>query len=90
MAALNVAIFITAALFTPEVSRAVGDEALIRGGRCGFAEPNEGANNNTKLSGISVLLNKRRVSADSYARACYNRAQYFLECNQYTVPRINW
>ena len=90
MAATHVALFGVAAIFSSEVSKAAGNETLIRGERCGDVLMDQEADDKTRIGGMSTVLLNRAVSADAYARSCYGSSQKSPECNLYTVRQIEW
>lgn len=89
LASLNLSIFGVASIYTSEITKAPGNESLIRGSACGFwgtipDDPREAE------FGLRSKSLSDAISATSYARACYNVTQNILECNRYINKEIKW
>lgn len=89
LALLNLVLFALAGVFSSEVAKAPGNEALIRSQNCG----------SMSLSNTSLMLEQSTYSskilndsmnAAAYARACYMDSHNPLLCNQYAKQQISW
>lgn len=76
-----------AGVFSSSVTKAQGDDALLRGSNCGWYSVSLHSNDTGFIR--SKNLNAT-VDAATYTRLCYGTSQQKLFCNQYTVPRIPW
>ena len=89
LALINLVLFALAGVFSAEVTKAAGNEALIRSPNCGSWDisfktgPQEQAAFRSK-----TLLDT--ISASTYARSCYGQVQNSLACSQYSQPNIPW
>ena len=87
LALLNLTVFGLAGVFSSEVTKAAGNETLIRSPNCGIL------NGSASLQ-PSETFNFREVSdtltATTYSRACYGNAQSSQQCNQYARPTVPW
>lgn len=91
VALLNIIFFAVASIFSSYVTRAAGNEVLIRSPRCGAlllkdyeSAPQQSFSDFNKLE-ISDTLN-----AASYSRACYGSTHDPLQCNQYAQRSLPW
>lgn len=90
VALLNVAIFGVAGIFSSEVTKAPGNETLIRGPRCGWwTLPSDGVGGSRTLIWTHKGLNDS-LAAAAYARACYQGAGNILECSKYVAKELEW
>ena len=86
LALINLVLFALAGVFSAEVTKAAGNETLIRSPNCGswnISGPQEQAIFRSK-----ILLDT--TSASTYAHSCYGQVQNTLACSQYTQPSIPW
>ena len=75
-------------IFSSEVSKATGDEVLIRSNNCGVFQYGDGAASD--LVYRTKSLNDTITSA-AYARQCYGSdSSSLLQCNQFAQPRIKF
>lgn len=86
------AIFAVAGVFSAEVTKAPGNETLIRSPHCGVLfDDIEGTDKTAKgLSGLNFLLANDTIAATAYSRACYGNAPGGSQCHQYAKPNIPW
>ena len=87
LAFLNISLFGLAGLFSSEVTKAAGNETLIRSPNCGYLNINV---NDTKETAFDTVDQDATVAATAYSRACYNTTQKSLQCNQYVQQSLNW
>jgi hypothetical protein len=80
--------FAIAGIFSSQVTKAVGNEALTRGQVCGSWDiPVTDAASNEAWQ--SKVLNET-INAATYARNCYGTAQDNLKCRSYVQQQISW
>ena len=74
-----------AIIFSSEVTKAVGTEALIMSPRCGMWATED-------MASFTIKSLTDSVAAADHARTCYygDLDQSRLQCNTYTVPRIDF
>ena len=78
-----------AGIFSSEVTRAAGNETLIR-------SPDYGVLNSTNpgsqqaLSAFEAIDARDTLSATTYSRACYGSTQNILQCAQYPKQQLPW
>ena len=87
LALLNLTIFAVAGIFSSEVTKAAGNETLVRSPNCGYLDiptddPKQTAWNTVELNDT--------LTATAYQRACYGGKQNTLQCNQYAQQSIPW
>lgn len=87
LAFLNLTLFGLAGIFSSEVTKAAGNETLIRSPNCGYL--NISTDDPKQLAFNSVDLNDT-LAATSYSRACYGSTQNNLQCNQYVQQSLPW
>lgn len=88
LAFVNLVLFALAGVFSAEVTKAAGNEVLVRSPKCGTW----GISSNSTPQQQAAFRSKTLLdstSASTYARSCYGQAQDPLACTQYTRPNIH-
>lgn len=81
-------VFTILAIFgSSEVTRAAGQERLIRSSQCGYWMTDESA---TRSRSFEVKTLRDLTNAAAYARECYGESANALQCNTYATPSIRW
>lgn len=77
LASLNLSVFGVASIYSSEITKAAGNESLIRGSTCGawLARPDGSVEGEFGYRSKSL---GDAISAASYARACYNNTRHIL------------
>ena len=93
LALANMALFGLAGIFSSEVTKAAGNETLLRSPSCGFLNLNSslgygGSDSKELLTASTALDSNDTLAASTYARACYGNTQNGLGCNQYVQQQI--
>ena len=90
LALLNIATFGVAGIFSSDVTKAAGNETLIRSPHCGYliVETGNGTFQDTVASN-GIDLNDT-LAATTYSRACYGNTENALGCNQYVRQQLHW
>lgn len=90
LALLNIATFGFAGIFSSDVTKAAGNETLIRSPHCGYlAVANGNVSFQTPAAASSLDLNDT-LAASTYTRACYGNTENALGCNQYVRQQLHW
>ena len=89
LAILNLVLFGIAGVFSSEVTKAAGDETLIRSPNCGLLELNATGTKQNQAAYHAVDLNDT-LAATTYSRACYEDTENVLQCNQYAQQQLKW
>ena len=90
LALLNIAAFGVAGIFSSDVTKAAGDETLIRSPHCGYLTVvNSSLTSQTSVASANIDLNDT-LAATTYSRACYGNTENALACNQYVRQRLHW
>lgn len=89
LALVNLFLFALAGVFSAEVTKAAGNEVLVRSPNCGTwaISPNSTLEQQAAFRSKTLLDS---TSASTYARSCYGQAQDPLACTQFTQPNIPW
>ena len=91
LALLNIVFFALASIFSSEVTRAAGNQVLIRSPHCGMLSP---TNLNFSSQATSQASDRLEVndtlSANTYAQACYSKTPDPLVCDQYAQHSLSW
>ena len=89
LALTNLILFALAGVFSAEVTKAAGNETLIRSPNCGSWDisPHTGPQEQAAFRSKTLL---DTTSASTYARSCYGEVQNPLACTQYAQPNIPW
>ncbi|KAL9024837.1 MAG: hypothetical protein Q9196_006223 [Gyalolechia fulgens] len=91
LALLNIIFFAVASIFSSYVTRAAGNEVLLRSPRCGaLIQKNDDSAPRQILSDFDRLELNETSSAAAYARACYGNPYDPLQCNQHAQRSIPW
>ncbi|KAL9638460.1 MAG: hypothetical protein Q9164_001539 [Protoblastenia rupestris] len=92
LAVCNMTLFAVAGIFSSEVTKAAGNETLLRPSSCGFLTPDDSLPSTSQVlnAAISALNLNDTLAASTYSRACYDNDQKSLQCNQFSQPRIRW
>ena len=89
VALLNIAAFGVAGIFSSDVTKAAGNETLIRSPHCGFLAVDSSVTFQDSVADSSVDLNDT-LAATTYSRACYGNTGNALGCNQYVRQQLHW
>ena len=87
LAFLNITLFGVAGLFSSEVTKAAGNETLVRSPNCGYLNV---STNDPKQSIFNAVNVNSTLAATAYSRACYGSTKDKLQCNQYTQQSLKW
>ena len=94
IALLNLILFGLASIFSSEVTKAAGNETLVRPTKCGFALGDTNHVNASTKSGQRTFDSQQvndTLAAAAYARSCYNtKTLNTLQCQQYAQPALEW
>ncbi|KAL8719745.1 MAG: hypothetical protein Q9225_003289 [Loekoesia sp. 1 TL-2023] len=92
LALANLIFFGVAGVFSAEVTKAAGNETLIRSSNCGYLFPNSSLPDNSPIrqSALNSIDTDTTMAASTYSRACYGDVQDKLQCNQYAVPQVRF
>lgn len=93
LAVCNIVLFAVAGVFSSEVTKAVGNETLIRSPNCGYLLPDKNAPDlplSQALTGSYAMDANDTLAASAYSRACYGRTQTGSQCYQYPMSHIPW
>ena len=92
LALLNMTLFGIAGIFSAEVTKAVGNETLIRSPNCGYLLPNFNSNDSSfeNLAAFNSLSANDTLAATAYTGACYEDASNKPQCHQYVLSSIPW
>ncbi len=93
LALANVTLFGVAGIFSSEVTKAAGNETLLRSPNCGLLNLNGnleygGSDSKELLTASTALDSNDTLAASTYARACYGNTQNGLGCNRYVQQQI--
>ena len=89
LALTNLVLFSLAGVFSAQVTKAAGNETLIKSPNCGAWGISDSQDPQVQAAFRSKTL-LDTTSASTYARSCYGQVQNPLDCNQYTQPNISW
>ena len=87
LALLNLTLFAVAGIFSSEVTKAAGNETLIRSPTCGYLDMTA---SDAHLAAFRAVDLNDTLAATTYSRACYGNSQNNLQCNQYPQPSLSW
>ena len=92
LAFCNMTFFTVAGVFSSEVTKAAGNETLIRSSNCGFLLDDDTLPASSPLSaqGFNALEANEAIAASAYTRACYGAQQDALQCAQFVKKRLDW
>jgi len=86
-------LFAVAGVFSAEVTRAAGNETLIRSPTCGYLLPDYSRSNLSLLqaaTGATAMDANDTLAASAYSRACYDKTASGSQCYQYPKSNIPW
>lgn len=89
LALLNIAAFGVAGIFSSDVTKAAGNETLIRSPHCGFLAVDSSLTFQDMVADNSIDLNDT-LAAITYSKACYGNTGNALGCNQYVRQQLHW
>ncbi|KAL8932888.1 MAG: hypothetical protein Q9211_006072 [Gyalolechia sp. 1 TL-2023] len=93
LAVCNMLLFSIAGVFSAEVTKAAGNETLIRSPNCGYLQQRTFREDlpvfDTIAAANSLDVNDT-LAASAYSRACYGNSQSGSQCYQYPTPYIPW
>lgn len=78
-----------AGIFSSEVTRAAGNETLIRSPDCGVLNSTNPGSQQA-LSAFEAIEARDTLAATTYSRACYGSTQNILQCAQYLKQQLPW
>ena len=78
-----------AGIFSSEVTRAAGNETLIRSPDCGVLDSTNPGSQQA-LSALEATDARDTLAATTYSRACYGSTQNILQCAQYPKQQLPW
>ena len=87
LALLNLTLFAVAGIFSSEVTKAAGNETLIRSSDCGYLSFTSGGSHVSTQRSIDL---NDTLAATTYSRACYGNKKNNLQCNQYPQSSLSW
>ncbi len=90
LALLNIAVFGVAGIFSSEVTKAAGNETLIRSPHCGYLKLNGGFDSIQNSAAFNNIDLNDTLAATTYSRACYDNTENALGCNQYVQQQLQW
>ncbi|KAM0796423.1 hypothetical protein BDR22DRAFT_976173 [Usnea florida] len=89
LAFVNFALFGLAGIFSSEVTRAAGNETLIRSPDCGILNSTK-PGSQQGVAALEVMYAQDTLAATTYSRACYGSTQNLLQCAQYPKQQLPW
>ena len=92
LALCNMALFAVAGVFSSEVTKAAGNETLVRSSNCGFimSDTSLPSTSHALIAAINAKDVNDTLVASTYSRACYDDNEKSPQCNQFAQPRIPW
>lgn len=79
-----------AGVFSSEVTKAAGNETLIRSSDCGFLNFTGNAGTQQSLAATNSVDVNDTLAATTYSRACYGSTQNLLQCTRYPQQQLPW
>ena len=89
LALLNLVLFGVAGVFSSEVTKAPGNETLVRSPNCGYIYLTDPGSFKAQIDYNSMDLNDT-LPAAAYERACYESAENSLQCGQFIQRQLRW
>ncbi|KAI4254368.1 MAG: hypothetical protein L6R42_007222 [Xanthoria sp. 1 TBL-2021] len=86
-------LFGIAGVFSAEVTKAAGNETLIRSPNCGYLLLDSNRSDLSSyeaLTGLTAMEANDTLAASAYSRACYGKSLSGLQCHRYPKPNIPW
>ncbi|KAL8965816.1 MAG: hypothetical protein Q9183_003673 [Haloplaca sp. 2 TL-2023] len=93
LATCNIILFAIAGVFSSEVTKAAGNETLIRSDDCGYLLPRFPDPSQPIIAataGFQAMDANDTLAASAYTRACYGSSFRGSQCYQYPKSRITW
>ena len=87
---LNVVLFGVAGVFSSEVTKAPGNETLIRSPNCGFLNLTSDPKSIQGQAAFNSMDLNDTLPAAAYQRACYGNVESSLQCGQYIQRQLRW
>ena len=89
LALLNLALFGVAGVFSSQVTKAPGNETLVRSPNCGFVSLEDSGSVKAQVDYNSIDINDT-LPAAAYQRACYDNVENSLQCGQFIQRQLRW
>lgn len=77
-------------MFSSEVTKAAGNETLIRSPDCGSLNFTGEAASQQSLAALNSVDVNDTLAATTYSRACYGSSHNLLQCAQYPQQQLPW
>lgn len=77
-------------MFSSEVTKAAGNETLIRSSDCGFLNFSSNTFDKQSFAALNSVDLNDTLTATTYSRACYGNTQNLLQCAQYPQSQLRW
>ena len=90
LAGCNLLLFAVAGVFSSEVTKAAGNETLVRSSRCGYWKLSAGIDTDPLPSSKDLADESDTLAASTYSRACYGDIQDRPQCRILPRPKIAW
>ncbi|KAL8792003.1 MAG: hypothetical protein Q9195_005421 [Heterodermia aff. obscurata] len=90
LALVNMIVFALASVFSSEVTKAAGNEALVRSPQCGLLNSTNIHDANKQSANFNEIEVNQTLTAATYTRACYGKIKDPLQCNQYAQQSLSW
>lgn len=90
LAVINFVLFGVAGVFSSEVTKAAGNETLIRSPDCGSLNFTGEAASQQSLAALNSVDVNDTLAATTYSRACYGSSHNLLQCAQYPQQQLPW
>lgn len=91
LAVSNMVLFGIAGVFSAEVTKAAGNETLIRSPNCGYLLQDSNRSDLSlfeAVAGFTAMEANDTLAASAYSRACYGKSLSGSQCYQYPKPNI--
>ena len=89
LALLTLALFGNTGVFSPQITKALGNDTLIRSPTCGCISLKDPSSSMSQLAYNSRDLSDTLPVAE-YERACYDKAENSLQYDQFIQRRHRW
>ncbi len=90
LALLNITVFGVAGIFSSDVTKAAGNETLIRSPHCGYLNLTGDVDTIQNSAAFNSIDLNDTLAATTYSRACYDNTENALGCNQYVRQQLRW
>ena len=90
LALLNLALFGLAGVFSSEVTKAPGNETLVRSPNCGYVYLKDPTGSFEAQAEYNSVATNDTIPAAAYQRACYDNAENLLQCGQFIQRQLRW